>query len=525
MTNEEKQRTTAISDAAAEAAGRSDGVARRTGSTVISGDMDVTANGITTGGNAMAATSKTQATAQPAWLQKAATAATNTRRNSARPVGSTWISGDIDVTANGENVKDAWIDNGSAEQNTAGLHNLKQLYSNPAYSNPKIQSIDADDSGKVTLNGKDSGMNAADYANGASRNRTTAEAWQNATGEPLMQVSTYSGLADLGDIVKYNDDKVTIGGIEVPYAYIDSNGRAYASKSIVDAAIAQVRKNTGIQNPTALTADTMQKYQNRIDSATDKVVNRKAWNYNPESDPAYQAYAKQYARNAEQAYNRAMGSGGLYGSGATSFQNYQALAGYGDQMQRLTDVIPTLQSQDYQRYSDEQQRNLQALEALQSERQQQLSALTSANDNAYNRYNKQDELNYSRRQDALYNDPAKQQSLALGSDQLKQSGITTDMFQANADQDFKNKVYTNDAAQETIIKQQLENAYTRALQFGGVYQKSDMDKLGIKQDLTKYPLTNGYPNPYDGQIALEKAMWEQVDKPKAQFTASLNAMY
>ena len=254
MTNEEKKRTTAIADAAAEAAGRSDGVAKRTGSTVISGDMDTAANGISTSGNAMAATSKTQAAEPPAWLQKAATAATTARRSSARPAGSTWVSGDIDITANGENVKDAWIDSGIMEQTTTGLHNLKRLYSNPAYSNPQLKSIDADDNGKVTLNGSDSGMNAADYTNGASRNRTTAEAWQNATGEPLMQVSTYSGLADLGDIVKYNDDKVTIGGIEVPYAYIDNNGRAYASKSVIDAAIAQVRKNTGIQNPTTLTA-------------------------------------------------------------------------------------------------------------------------------------------------------------------------------------------------------------------------------------------------------------------------------
>lgn len=454
-----------------------------------------------------------------------------TRRGQVRQVGDTAVSGDIDVVANGMTLKDGWF-NSDAGKISKGVQNLKTLYgSTPAYSSPKIKSVDADESGTITLDGTDSGLKAADYAGGASRTRETAQAWQKATGEQLAQVSTYSGLAALGDIVKYNDDEITIGGIPIPYAYIDNNGRAYASKTAIDAAIAQASKSTGIRNPTELTSDRLKQYQSNINSAMDKVINRKEWSYNPESDPAYQAYAREYLRNAEQLYNRAMGSGGLYSS-PTAYQTYQAIAGYGDQMQKLTDQIPALAERAYQRYSDEQARNLQALNAVQSERQQDLAARTAANNSMYDRYLAQDQLNYSRRNDALYGDRSKQQELEraaqelqLGKDQLAQSAVTTDMYQANADTDYKLKQEQLSSAQADTLSKQVSNAMARAMANGGRYLKEDMDKLGIAQDLVKYPDTNGYPLVYTGELEQAKALWEQVEKPKAQYTASLNAMY
>lgn len=448
---------------------------------------------------------------------KAASANGLPAKPSRKAGGKTVISGNPTVVINGEEVNGTGTDIGDLSTVTSGLAKFKEKYNNGRYGIPDVTLNE--ENGNVMFNGGDTGLKAKFYAGGVD-DRTAAEGWARATGNTLSQISTYAGLTDLGDIVKYNDDKITIGGIEVPYAYIDNNGRAYASKAAIDNAIAQVRRDTGMQNPVNLTADVMDRHKQAVNNAVNNVVNRRSWSYNADNDPAYEAYAKQYARNAEQLYNRAMGSGGLYGS-PNSYQMYQALAAYGDNMQKLSDTVPQLAQQDYARYSDEQTRNRYALEALQNERSAELNAKVAANDNMYSRYRAADELNYNRRRDALYNDPKEVQELRIGDNNISQSNAYTARYPSILDLQLALQNGELTATGIANIKSMMENAVYRANMNGGVFSKQDMDALGIAQNLTKYPNSNGYPTVHAAEIQRLLDTWNIVEKPKALFSMGI----
>ena len=86
-------------------------------------------------------------------------------------------------------------------------------------------------------------------------------------------------------------------------------------------------------------------YTDQINQLVNYISNRE---YDPESDPAYQAYKAQYERNASAAANSAMAqaagnTGGIANSYAMALSNAAQQA----YMKQLSDVIPTLQQQDY----------------------------------------------------------------------------------------------------------------------------------------------------------------------------------
>ena len=117
-------------------------------------------------------------------------------------------------------------------------------------------------------------------------------------------------------------------------------------------------------------------YSNTINDLVNKAVNREAFNYDPASDAAYQAYAKQYTTLGKQAMedtlaNVATNTGGLASSYATSASQQS----YNNYMQQLANKIPELEENAYNRYQDEYNNNLNLMG--------QLSSLDQA---AYNQY-------------------------------------------------------------------------------------------------------------------------------------------
>lgn len=86
-------------------------------------------------------------------------------------------------------------------------------------------------------------------------------------------------------------------------------------------------------------------YADQIDQLINYISNRE---YDPESDPAYQAYKAQYERNASAAANSAMAqAAGNTGGIANSYAMALGNAAQQAYMKQLSDVIPTLQQQDY----------------------------------------------------------------------------------------------------------------------------------------------------------------------------------
>lgn len=118
------------------------------------------------------------------------------------------------------------------------------------------------------------------------------------------------------------------------------------------------------------------KYQNQIDSALSNVTNRQDFTYDPLKDANYQALAKVYNKQGNQAAQNTLGDAaalnGGYGSSYAVTASQQARNDYN---QMLASQIPALQEAAYNRYLNDYNMNVTAL-----------SALRGADDSAYGRY-------------------------------------------------------------------------------------------------------------------------------------------
>lgn len=115
---------------------------------------------------------------------------------------------------------------------------------------------------------------------------------------------------------------------------------------------------------------------NRLYSALNS---RKAFSYDPNSDPMYRSYARQYDMNGRMAMKNSMGQAAALTGGYGS--SYSAAVGqqqYDEYLRQLSDQLPELYEFAYQRYEDEGK------------------ALRDKYDMAYQRY----ETDYRREQDA-----------------------------------------------------------------------------------------------------------------------------
>lgn len=117
-------------------------------------------------------------------------------------------------------------------------------------------------------------------------------------------------------------------------------------------------------------------YSSMIDELVNKAINRQPFQYDPASDPAYQAYARQYTRLGDEAGRDTLAdvasqTGGLASSYAVT-ASQQARNAYN---QALTDKIPSLMETAYNKYRNEYNDYLAGIGTLQG-----------LDDSAYNRF-------------------------------------------------------------------------------------------------------------------------------------------
>ncbi len=117
-------------------------------------------------------------------------------------------------------------------------------------------------------------------------------------------------------------------------------------------------------------------YQGQIDSTLNSITNREAFSYDPLKDASYQALAKIYGKQGEQAAKNTMGDAaslnGGYGSSYAVTASQQARNNFN---QQLASQIPALQEAAYNRYLGDYNIDISALNALQA-----------ADDSAYGKY-------------------------------------------------------------------------------------------------------------------------------------------
>lgn len=107
------------------------------------------------------------------------------------------------------------------------------------------------------------------------------------------------------------------------------------------------------------------KYQGKLDEALGNVTNRQDFTYDPLKDANYQAIAKVYQKQGEQAAQNTLGDAaaltGGYGSSYAVTASQQARNDYN---QQLASQIPALQEAAYNRYLNNYNMDVTALNAL-----------------------------------------------------------------------------------------------------------------------------------------------------------------
>lgn len=166
---------------------------------------------------------------------------------------------------------------------------------------------------------------------GMSQGTGGAEQGKTAMDIAVNQPRDYSGYS-------YRPDS----GAAQKYMYNAETDGAYQAAM---AALNEAQKNRPAYQAT---------YDGDIQAAYQRIMSRKPFSYDPETDPAYQQYRSQYISQGQQAMRDTVAQGaaltGGYGNTYAQSAGQQAYDAY---LQRLNDVLPQLRSEARQAYNDE----------------------------------------------------------------------------------------------------------------------------------------------------------------------------
>lgn len=96
------------------------------------------------------------------------------------------------------------------------------------------------------------------------------------------------------------------------------------------------------------------KYDADVKQSYDALTKRGKFNYEASADPAYRAYRDSYKREGEQAMRHSMAQAAdLTGGYGSSYAQSVGQQQYGEYLKKLSDVMPELYAEAYQRYQQE----------------------------------------------------------------------------------------------------------------------------------------------------------------------------
>ena len=182
--------------------------------------------------------------------------------------------------------------------------------------------------------------------------------------DSIVGVSTYAAKdAKVPYSVTYgNGGVVMIGGVPVENA-ITIDGKAYAKRSSVENALNALKKTVDVKTPVEMVRQYKEDYADIMNMYLDKINNFEDFSYNPEEDPAFLAYKKQYTDDAKKAYDDIYGLGAARTGGyANSTAMTSAAQAYLEHISDLEDRIPELAELAYERYADDFDRLINGLE-------------------------------------------------------------------------------------------------------------------------------------------------------------------
>ncbi len=207
------------------------------------------------------------------------------------------------------------------------------------------------------------------YAKNSDIQKSVADFFQN-SDNPVVRVSdAYADAAGKyglsADALSYGNGTVAVGGTPLDIAYIDDEGKAWARQSTVDNAAEDYANRAGVTAPMDLAEKYMEMYLGDAQKLSNQMMHQKAFSYDPDSDPVYRAYQRKYrtegARAGENAAAQYMALTGGLANSAAATAGAQANQYYA---QQLSDMIPELAKDAYERYADRYQQNLSLLDQM-----------------------------------------------------------------------------------------------------------------------------------------------------------------
>lgn len=287
------------------------------------------------------------------------------------------------TTEQNKNVKKAAMEAAKAKMNVplkdGGLVGVRAKMNNMGLDNSKI----GWDNGYVTYNNlrfKPAEVdNGVSYASNRDIQSFVNEAYKKENKNPV-RVTDYPAPAGVGGVSYSDNGMVSVGGENVPVLYMDGD-RAVVDKAELERAYGNLLSKTGIRTASEINKNWENKYKDRLQNAYYDMASYGDWSYNPEQDPAYQAYSEMYRREGERAYRDAAAkmmsrNGGNMTSAAQSVANQQ-LAYY---MDKLSDKIPALQENAYERFKNGYEMRRQNYEALEKAAEKELEREMAANE-------------------------------------------------------------------------------------------------------------------------------------------------
>lgn len=242
-------------------------------------------------------------------------------------------------------------------------------------------------------------------------------------------------------------------------------------------------------------------YGSQLDSIVNNVANRGQFSYDPNTDPVYQAYKKQYAREGQRATQDTMASAaGMTGGVPSSYAVSAAQQAGNYYASQMSDKLPELYNQAYNRYLQEYQNQLSALSAVNNAEQLRHNIWSGNNENQWKGVN----MDYGIHRDTIgdaYNAATLDRSLtndewARYVDMLNQYntdrnfnyGQLTDQMNwerqnestgYERDWNEENRDYTRSVYDDETAYNRQQDMYNRAVEMAKLGDYSLMEQLGL----------------------------------------------
>lgn len=382
------------------------------------------------------------------------------------------------------------------------------------------------DGSSVTIDGKsvfkpEYNDNGTAYAKPEEIRQMTDTAYRQ-SGDELVAVRDYVTSNGYSGIVNWDGENVIIGGQSIKPVYVQE-GIAYLPQSQADAAIAAAEERGGIIGGNNILENTQRSYGSEIDSALDAILNREEFSYDPEEDPAYQAYRTQYLREAEDAMRRVLNDNNSSLTGASGAVLSEAMADRDAELQKLTDMIPVLEQNAYNRYTGETQRLLSNLESAQNTADAYYDKQYEVNRDAINDVvsagaaEREENQRWIDNQRNIANDYYDNELRRI---ELEKGGIDLSRYDAESAEALRSIILQNDELEQSNIQTGRENAFNNAL-MRGFFTAEDEEYLPWLAD---YRSDSGYSlDPWDAEAEREYDI--EMAKLRAAYDGSMLGMY